>query len=117
MAFQTRDLIEAMRADWGGSGQAVLRIDGGMVANDWAMQALADQLGAPVDRPTITETTAAGAAYLAGLAAGLCPKPADFAQQWVLEKRFEPAKSGEYTDELYVGWQRAVARLLHNPKI
>ena len=117
VAFQTRDLIEAMRADWGGSGQAVLRIDGGMVANDWAMQALADQLGSPVDRPTITETTAAGAAYLAGLAAGLCPKPADFAQQWVLEKRFEPAKSGEYTDELYVGWQRAVARLLHNPKI
>ncbi|MGB1546227.1 MAG: glycerol kinase GlpK, partial [Candidatus Puniceispirillaceae bacterium] len=91
VAFQTRDLIEAMRADWGGSGQAVLRIDGGMVANDWAMQALADQLGSPVDRPTITETTAAGAAYLAGLAAGLCPKPADFAQQWVLEKRFEPA--------------------------
>ena len=117
VAFQTRDLIEAMREDWGGSGQAVLRIDGGMVANDWAMQALADQLGSPVDRPTITETTAAGAAYLAGLAAGLCPKPADFAQQWVLEKRFEPAKSGEYTDELYVGWQRAVARLLHNPKI
>ena len=117
VAFQTRDLIEAMRDDWGGSGQAVLRIDGGMVANDWAMQALADQLGSPVDRPTITETTAAGAAYLAGLAAGLCPKPADFAQQWVLEKRFEPAKSGEYTDELYVGWQRAVARLLHNPKI
>ena len=117
VAFQTRDLIEAMRADWGGSGQAVLRIDGGMVANDWAMQALADQLGSPVDRPTITETTAAGAAYLAGLAAGLCPKPADFAQQWVLEKRFEPRQSCEHTDTLYVGWQRAVARLLHDPKI
>ena len=88
-----------------------------MVANDWAMQALADQLGSPVDRPTITETTAAGAAYLAGLAAGLCPKPADFAQQWVLEKRFEPRQSSEHTDALYVGWQRAVARLLHDPKI
>ena len=117
VAFQTRDLIEAMREDWGGSGQAVLRIDGGMVANDWAMQALADQLGAPVDRPTITETTAAGAAYLAGLAAGLCPKPADFAKQWVLEKRFEPNHSSEHTDAPYVGWQRAVARLLHDPKI
>ena len=117
VAFQTRDLIEAMRADWGGSGQAVLRIDGGMVANDWAMQALADQLGSPVDRPTITETTAAGAAYLAGLAAGLCPQPTDFAQQWVLEKRFEPRQSSEHTDALYVGWQCAVARLLCDPKI
>ena len=117
VAFQTRDLIEAMREDWGGSSQAVLRIDGGMVANNWAMQALADQLGTPIDRPTITETTAAGAAYLAGLAAGLCPKPADFAMQWMLEKRFEPSHSSEYTDALYAGWQRAVARLLHDPKI
>ena len=116
VAFQTRDLIEAMREDWGGSGKAVLRIDGGMVANDWAMQALADQLGAPVDRPTITETTASGAAYLAGLAVGLCPKPANFAKQWVLEKRFEPSHSSEHTDALYAGWQRAVTRLLHNPK-
>ena len=116
VAFQTRDLIEAMREDWGGSGKAVLRIDGGMVANDWAMQALADQLGSPVDRPTITETTAAGAAYLAGLAVGLCPKPANFAKQWVLEKRFEPSHSSEHTDALYAGWQRAVTRLLHDPK-
>ena len=116
VAFQTRDLIEAMREDWGGSGKAVLRIDGGMVANDWAMQALADQLGAPVDRPTITETTASGAAYLAGLAVGLCPKPANFAKQWVLEKRFEPSHSSEHTDALYAGWQRAVTRLLHDPK-
>ena len=117
VAFQTRDLIEAMREDWGGSGQAVLRIDGGMVANDWAMQALANQLAAPVDRPTVTETTASGAAYLAGLAAGLCPKPKEFAQQWVLEKRFEPEQSGDHADALYAGWQRAVARLLHDPGV
>jgi glycerol kinase len=117
VAFQTRDLIEAMREDWGGSGQAVLRIDGGMVANDWAMQALANQLAAPVDRPTVTETTASGAAYLAGLAAGLCPKPTEFAQQWVLEKRFEPEQSGDHADALYAGWQRAVARLLHDPGV
>ena len=116
VAFQTRDLIEAMREDWGGAGQATLRIDGGMVANDWAMQALANQLAAPVDRPTVTETTASGAAYLAGLAAGLCPKPAEFAQQWVLEKRFEPNQSAEHADALYAGWQRAVARLLYAPK-
>lgn len=117
VAFQTRDLIEAMREDWGGSGQAILRIDGGMVANDWAMQALANQLAAPVDRPIVTETTASGAAYLAGLAAGLCPKPAEFAQQWVLEKRFEPDQPTGHADALYAGWQRAVARLLYEPKI
>ena len=117
VAFQTRDLIEAMRKDWGGSEQAVLRIDGGMVANDWAMQALADQLAAPVDRPTNLETTASGAAYLAGLGAGLCVKPAEFAQQWVLEKRFEPKKTSDYADASYAGWRRAVARLLYEPKV
>jgi glycerol kinase len=117
VAFQTRDLIEAMREDWGGSEQAVLRIDGGMVANDWAMQALADQLAAPVDRPIVTETTASGAAYLAGLAAELCPEPSEFAQQWVLEKRFEPEQSADHADALYAGWQRAVARLLHDPDV
>ncbi len=125
VAFQTRDLIEAMRADWGGSAQAILRatlratlrIDGGMVANDWAMQTLANQLAAPVDRPAITETTASGAAFLAGLEAGLCPKPAEFAKQWVLEKRFEPNQSTTQADALYAGWQRAVARLLYEPKI
>lgn len=117
VAFQTRDLIEAMHQDWGDRRQAVLRIDGGMVSNDWAMQALANQLAAPVDRPTVTETTAAGAAYLAGLAAGLCPRPDEFAQQWVLDKRFEPEHSRDRADELYAGWQRSVARLLHDPKI
>ncbi len=117
VAFQTRDLIEAMREDWGGSEQSVLRIDGGMVANDWVMQTLADQLAAPVDRPTVAESTASGAAYLAGLAVGLCAQPAEFAKQWVLEKRFEPKQSNDHADASYSGWRRAVARLLHEPKI
>ena len=117
VAFQTRDLIEAMQHDWGDRRQAVLRIDGGMVSNDWAMQALANQLAAPVDRPTVIETTAAGAAYLAGLAAGLCPRPDEFAQQWVLDKRFEPEHSRDRANELYAGWRRSVARLLHDPRI
>jgi glycerol kinase len=81
------------------------------------MQALANQLSAPVDRPIITETTAAGAAYLAGLAASLCPEPTDFARQWALEKRFEPKLSKVQADKLYAGWRRAVAKLLHEPTV
>jgi glycerol kinase len=116
VAFQTRDLIEAMQQDWDNKKQSILRIDGGMVANDWAMQTLADQLSAPIDRPAVTETTAAGAAYLAGLAAGLYPKPREFAKQWAFEKRFEPKISGCQADDLYKGWRRSVAKLLHEPK-
>jgi len=116
IAFQTRDLIEAMREDWGSEGQTVLRIDGGMVANDWAMQNLANQLLAPVDRPQVTETTASGAAYLAGLAAGICPSPQEFAANWSLEKRFDPALSPAEANRLYQGWRKAVARLLHEPE-
>jgi glycerol kinase len=115
VAFQTRDLVDAMRKDWEGSEKAVLRIDGGMVENDWAMQALSDQLAAPVDRPIVTETTASGAAYLAGLAAGLFPNPAEFSKQWELDKRFNPKRSADETDKIYKGWQSAVARLLHEP--
>jgi glycerol kinase len=117
VAFQTRDLIEAMRQDWGNSGTAVLRVDGGMVVNDWVMQTLSNQLMAPVDRPRVTETTASGAAYLAGLAAGICPPPDEFAAQWVLEKRFEPTGTADQADALYAGWQKAVAQLLHEPDI
>jgi len=117
VAYQTRDLIEAMHEDWAGAGDTVLRIDGGMVANDWAMQNLANQLDAPVDRPTVTETTASGAAYLAGFAAGLCPPPDDFANQWALDRRFEPEIDQKAADALYHGWRQAVARLLHEPSI
>ena len=84
VGYQTRDLLEAMRADWPAAGDTVLRVDGGMAASDFTMQFLADILAAPVDRPAVMETTAVGAAYLAGLAAGVCPDLADFAARWTL---------------------------------
>lgn len=108
VGYQTRDLLEAMRADWQADGEAVLRVDGGMAASDWTMQFLADILGAPVDRPTVTETTALGAAYLAGLKAGICPPPEDFARAWALESRFQPAMPTDERDARYARWQRAV---------
>ncbi len=109
VGFQTRDLLEAMRADWATSGDGVLRVDGGMVASDWTMQFLSDILGAPVDRPVVTETTALGAAYLAGLRAGLYPEPAVFARDWALERRFEPAMDEPTRAARYGRWKRAVA--------
>ncbi len=112
VGFQTRDLIEAMNDDWGAKGQTVLRIDGGMANSAYAMQALANQLQAPVDRPEVTETTALGAAYLAGLAVGICGKPAEFAKGWALEYRFQPDIEQAQADEKYAGWQLAVKRLL-----
>jgi len=112
VAFQTRDLIDAMQADWRQEAMTVLRVDGGMTASDWTMQALADQLGAAVDRPVVTETTALGAAYLAGLAVGLCPAPAEFARAWALERRFVPRMEKAARDAAYAGWQDAVGRTL-----
>ena len=112
VAFQTRDLIGAMQADWSAAADTVLRVDGGMAQSDWTMQFLADQLGAPVDRPEITETTALGAAYLAGLAAGLCPAPARFADSWRMERRFTPGMAESERDRRYAGWQDAVRRTL-----
>jgi len=112
VAFQTRDLIEAMRADWQGGGETVLRVDGGMTASDWTMQAVADQLNAPVDRPMVTQTTALGAAYLAGLAVGACPHPLDFAKNWALDRRFEPRLDPARRAAAYDGWRDAVSRTL-----
>ncbi|MBK1659141.1 glycerol kinase GlpK [Paracraurococcus ruber] len=117
VGYQTRDLLEAMQADIDGvagaaGGDSVLRVDGGMVASDWAMQFLADILGAPVDRPVVRETTALGAAYLAGLRAGLCPPPEEFAAAWRLERRFAPAMAEAERASAYAGWQRAVRRTL-----
>ena len=112
VGYQTRDLLEAMRADWGHGAEGVLRVDGGMVASDWAMQFLADILGAPVYRPVVTETTALGAAYLAGLQSGLCPEPARFAETWVLERRFAPAMPADLRAAKYARWGRAVAATL-----
>lgn len=109
VGYQTRDLLEAMRSDWGAAADGILRVDGGMTASDWAMQFLSDILGAPVDRPVVTETTALGAAYLAGLKAGLCPPPAEFQKTWALERRFTPAMDDRTRNAKYARWGRAVA--------
>lgn len=114
VGYQTRDLLEAMARDWqGGHGDVtVLRVDGGMSANDWALQFLSDILGAPVDRPEQMETTALGAAYLAGRDAGLYPDLDEFAHTWRLERRFEPAMDEAAREARYAGWRQAVARSL-----
>ena len=113
VGYQTRDLMEAMQADWGNSDTApVLRVDGGMSASDWTMQFLADILGAPVDRPAVLETTALGAAWLAGMQAGLYPDQAGFAENWQGERRFEPQMDDTTRQEKYAGWQDSVQRTL-----
>ncbi|WP_338548765.1 glycerol kinase GlpK [Roseovarius phycicola] len=110
VGFQTRDLLEAMTADWSASGtEQVLRVDGGMSASNWTMQFLADISGAPVDRPKVLETTALGAAWLAGMQAGVYPDQAGFAEAWALEARFEPAMDNDLRETRYAAWKRAVA--------
>ncbi|RGP38559.1 glycerol kinase GlpK [Pseudotabrizicola alkalilacus] len=108
VGYQTRDLLDAMRADWGAAADGVLRVDGGMTASDWAMQFLSDILGAPVDRPMVTETTALGAAYLAGLQAGICGSPEEFSKSWALDRRFQPQMDAATRDAKYARWGRAV---------
>jgi len=112
VCYQTRDLLEAMQKDWGSSGSTVLRVDGGMTASDWTMQNLADILDAPVDRPKVLETTAVGAAYLAGLQAGLLPPPHQFAKRWARDKRFSPKMKPAQREIKYAGWKEAVRKLL-----
>ena len=112
VCYQTRDLLEAMKKDWGHAGQTVLRVDGGMTASDWTMQCLADILDAPVDRPKVLETTALGAAYLAGLQAELLPPPKQFAKTWKLDKRFAPKMKAAMRESKYAGWKDAVRKLL-----
>ncbi|HUL90651.1 MAG TPA: glycerol kinase GlpK [Pseudolabrys sp.] len=117
VAYQTRDLLEAMHADWPASkGSAtVLRVDGGMTASDFTMQFLADILASPVDRPVVMETTALGAAYLAGRAAGVCPDLEGFGKQWRLDRRFEPHMDADARERKYSGWRQAVRRTLTMP--
>jgi glycerol kinase len=110
VGYQTRDLLEAMQADWPGASDTVLRVDGGMAASDVAMQFLADILAAPVERPRAMETTALGAAYLAGLAAGVCPDLAEFAAAWKPARRFVPQMDEEVRNRKWAGWRDAVAR-------
>jgi len=114
VGYQTRDLLEAMRADWPQAAGAatVLRVDGGMTASEFTMQFLADILASPVDRPVVMETTALGAAYLAGRAAGLCPDLDGFAAQWRLDRRFEPGMDEGVRERKYAGWKDAVRRTL-----
>ncbi|MEE4360033.1 MAG: glycerol kinase GlpK [Pseudomonadales bacterium] len=108
VAFQTRDLVDAMAAD--GARPEVLRIDGGMVVNDWLCQCIADLVGVPVERPRVNEITALGAAFLAGLATGVYRDQDDLQARWELDRRFEPALASEHVERLLEGWRSAVER-------
>ena len=109
MAYQTKDVLSAMEADSAIKLQA-LKVDGGAVANNILMQFQADILGVPVDRPQVTETTALGAAYLAGLAVGVWNNKEDLVKNWKLDTRFEPEMAVEQSGKYYKGWQKAVKR-------
>ncbi len=111
VGYQTRDLIEAMAAD-AGVAVSSLRVDGGMAASDWTMQFIADILPAVVERPASVETTAWGAAYVAGFARGLYPEPGIMAAGWLPERRFNPLMAATEREERYAGWQRAVVGVL-----
>jgi len=113
VGYQTRDLLEAMKGDWSGAdADTVLRVDGGMTVSDWTMQFLADILGAPVDRPRVLETTALGAAYLAGMHRDVYPGLDGFAETWVLDRRFSPRLDSDLRELRYAGWRDAVRRTL-----
>ena len=107
LAYQTRDVLGAMEAD-SGNRLAALKVDGGAVANNLLMQFQADLLGVPGDRPQITETTALGAAYLAGLATGVWASKEELKKSWQLDTRFAPSLDQQEADNLYRGWKRAV---------
>ncbi len=113
VCYQTRDLIEAMSKDWKQDGaETVLRVDGGMVASDWTMQFLADVLDAPVDRPTILETSALGAAWLAGAHVGVWPNERHFAKAWALDRQFVPQIDRRERNLKLKGWRDAMGRTL-----
>ena len=118
VCYQTADLLAAMKKDcalgknWSGAAETVLRVDGGMVASDWTMQRLSDLLNAPVDRPVVLETTALGAAWVAGQKAGVWPDMAGFAERWRLERRFEPRMDAVKRGAKLSGWADAVKRTL-----
>ena len=114
VCFQTADLLAAMKADWREAGTALktLRVDGGMANSDWFMQRLADIIGSTVDRPQVKETTALGAAYLAGLHAGFYPAPDRFLEGWRLERQFKPQMDAAVRERKLAAWSTAVRRLL-----
>jgi glycerol kinase len=109
ISYQSRDLLEAMTAD-SGIRLSALRADGGAAANDLLMQLQADVVGVPVQRPAVTETTALGAGYLAGLAVGYWSGLDEITSQWQMDAEFQPAMPPKERDALYAGWQRAVKR-------
>jgi glycerol kinase len=110
VCYQTLDLLEAMRADWQGASDTVLRVDGGMVASDWMLQRLADISNAPVDRPVILETTALGAAWLAGSGAHVWPDRDAFAKSWQRDRHFKPVMDAATRATLVAGWRDAIRR-------
>ena len=110
VCYQTRDLLQAMTAD-GAQPPNTLRVDGGMVANDWLMQRLADLNGCTVERPVVAETTALGAAALAGLGVGLMSSLDDISRTWQSAGQFDPVMAADERDRRYAGWQDAVARV------
>ena len=112
MCYQTRDVLDAMTAD-SGVHVKTLRVDGGAVVNNLLMQFQADVLGVPVQRPKVAETTALGAAYLAGLATGFWSSQAEVAEHWAIDRTFEPNMSSDQRESLYAGWKRAVERSMH----
>jgi glycerol kinase len=114
VCFQTWDLLKAMRGDWPAAAETIVRVDGGMAASDWTMQRLADILDVPVDRPTVLETTALGAAYLAGLQSGFYPPPDKFAAHWALDRRFTPTLDAGAREAQLAAWHDAVRRTLSN---
>jgi len=112
VCYQSRDLLEAMAQD--GVSPSSLRVDGGMVVNDWLVQFLADTLGVTIERPQVTETTALGVAYLAGLQAGAFESLEQVADLWHNEAKFEPQMAEEDRERLYAGWLEAVGKVLGN---
>jgi glycerol kinase len=112
VCYQSRDLLEAMAQD--GVRPSSLRVDGGMVVNDWLVQFLADTLGIEIERPQVTETTALGVAYLAGIQAGAFQSLEQVAQLWHNEAKFEPSMPEEARERLYSGWLEAVGKVLGN---
>ena len=113
VCYQTRDLLEAMAKD--GVMPTILRVDGGMVANSWVAQGLADLVRIPVDRPEVTETTALGVAYLAGLQVGIYDSLEEISSQWRSERAFQPQMAQNESNLLYQGWQEAVSRVRTQP--
>jgi glycerol kinase len=114
VCFQSADLLAAMAADWRAADATLktLRVDVGMANSDWFMQRLADIIGNTVDRPRIKETTALGAAYLAGLQTGFYPEPDRFLQHWRLERQFKPQMDAAVRERKLTAWSAAIGRLL-----